>query len=32
MEYFKLNNSVEMPMLGFGTWDVRGKEIFLILS
>lgn len=26
MEYFKLNNGVEMPMLGFGTWDVRGKE------
>ncbi len=26
MEYFTLNNGVRMPMLGYGTWDVRGKE------
>lgn len=26
MEYFELNNGVKMPVLGFGTWDVRGKE------
>ncbi len=26
MEYFKLNNGMKMPMLGFGTWDVRGKD------
>ena len=26
MEYKKLNNGIEIPMIGFGTWDVRGKE------
>lgn len=26
MEYFTLNNGVKMPILGFGTWDVRGAE------
>lgn len=26
MEYKKLNNGIEIPMVGFGTWDVRGKE------
>lgn len=25
MEYITLNNGVTMPMIGFGTWDVRGK-------
>ena len=24
MEYLTLNNGVRMPMLGYGTWDVRG--------
>jgi diketogulonate reductase-like aldo/keto reductase len=26
MEYFTLNNGVQMPIIGFGTWDVRGAE------
>lgn len=26
MEYLTLNNGMKMPMVGFGTWDVRGKE------
>lgn len=26
MEYLTLNNGVQMPMIGFGTWDVRGKQ------
>lgn len=26
MEYFTLNNGVQMPIMGFGTWDVRGAE------
>ena len=25
MEYISLNNSINMPIIGFGTWDVRGK-------
>lgn len=25
MEYLILNNGVQMPMVGFGTWDVRGE-------
>lgn len=25
MEYMTLNNGVQMPMVGFGTWDVRGE-------
>lgn len=25
MEYRTLNNGVSMPMVGFGTWDVRGE-------
>lgn len=25
MEYFTLNNGIQMPMVGFGTWDVRGN-------
>ena len=25
MEYLTLNNSVQMPLVGFGTWDVRGE-------
>ena len=26
MEYLRLNNGVRMPMVGFGTWDIRGKK------
>lgn len=26
MEYLTLNNGVLMPMVGFGTWDVRGEQ------
>lgn len=26
MEYKKLNNGIEIPKVGFGTWDVRGKQ------
>ena len=26
MEYLTLNNGVQLPMVGFGTWDVRGQE------
>jgi diketogulonate reductase-like aldo/keto reductase len=26
MEYVKLNNGMVMPMAGYGTWDLRGKE------
>lgn len=26
MEYMKLNNGIRMPMIGFGTWDVRGES------
>lgn len=26
MEYFVLNNGVRMPVIGFGTWDIRGKS------
>lgn len=25
-EYAVLNNGCRMPMVGFGTWDVRGQE------
>ena len=25
MDYFTLNNGVQLPMVGFGTWDVRGE-------
>lgn len=25
MEYLTLNNGVKLPMVGFGTWDVRGE-------
>lgn len=25
MECFTLNNGVRMPVIGFGTWDIRGK-------
>lgn len=24
MEYLTLNNGVQMPLVGFGTWDARG--------
>ncbi len=26
MDYMVLNNGVRMPLIGFGTWDVRGAE------
>lgn len=26
MEYVTLNNDVKMPLIGLGTWDLRGKE------
>ena len=26
MEYVQLNNDVRMPLIGYGTWDVRGEE------
>lgn len=26
MEYMTLNNGVQMPLVGFGTWDVRGER------
>ena len=26
MEYAKLNNGVLLPMVGYGTWDVRGEK------
>lgn len=25
MEYITLNNGVQMPMVGFGTWQIRGE-------
>lgn len=25
MEYLTLNNGVKLPMVGFGTWDIRGE-------
>lgn len=26
MEYVRLNNGMILPMVGFGTWDLRGKQ------
>ena len=26
MEYLTLNNGIKMPIMGFGTWDLQGKE------
>lgn len=26
MEYLALNNGVRMPLVGFGTWTLRGSE------
>ena len=26
MDYLTLNNGIEMPVVGFGTWDVRGEK------
>ena len=27
MKYVTLNNGIQMPMLGYGTWDLRGEEV-----
>lgn len=32
MQYFEFNNGIKMPMLGFGTWDVRGTEGVAIIK
>lgn len=26
MKYLTLNNGIEMPMVGFGTWDIRDDK------
>ena len=26
MEYVTLHNGIKMPMIGFGTWDLHGKD------
>ncbi|MCD8027355.1 MAG: hypothetical protein LUF02_01535 [Erysipelotrichaceae bacterium] len=26
MEYMTLNNGMKMPLLGLGTWDLRGQQ------
>ena len=26
MKYLTLNNGIEMPMVGFGTWDIRDEK------
>lgn len=26
METILLNNGIRMPVIGYGTWDIRGKE------
>lgn len=26
MKYLTLNNGIEMPMIGFGTWDIRDEK------
>ena len=26
MKYITLNNSLKMPMVGLGTWDLRGEK------
>ena len=28
MEYFKLSNGVEIPALGFGTWQIKGEDCY----
>ncbi len=32
MKYTELNNGIKIPMVGFGTWDVRGKVGVAILE
>ena len=32
MEYVKLKNGVKMPLVGLGTWDLRGKECIETVS
>ena len=26
MDYLTLTNNIKMPLIGLGTWDLRGKE------
>lgn len=32
MEYFKLSNGVEIPVLGFGTWKIKGEDCYKAVS
>lgn len=32
MEYTLLNNGIQMPLIGLGTWDLNGKECIEVVS
>lgn len=32
MEYFTLSNGVKIPVLGYGTWQVKGEDCFNAVS